>query len=317
MYLDGKFVSLLLIRMIFRRDLWWKKSYLQNDLIIVLHLQNVGRGHRGWRAILGQRSDSRVLISRGRWCRFPVSMAALPALLSRMIYVQHRRWMRPSPVLVPPLLSRSMLLLLRLRHRGHHFVEHLVGQFLHFTLLVLLLPPLLFLPHVTLDSRPLLPSPRPFPPEVAVLVTIHVVHQSLRALRSSRLTVLAPPAGAVGAIEERVRGRRRVIRSLVQGIDHHRVTARQPAAIHRLLDLPAPLIQSWTGLPDRVVSTRLQSVRLTVFAARLMSLFARIATIRHSVQGGRVKGLLLWKEGVSIHACFVGEEVGLIVGSRG
>lgn len=160
--------------------------------------------------------------------------------------------MRPSPVLVPPLLSRSMLLLLRLRHRGHHFVEHLVGQFLHFTLLVLLLPPVLFLPPVTrrhavsrrLDSRPLLPSPRPFPPEVAVLVTIHVVHQSLRALRSSRLPVLAPPAGAVGAVEERVRGRRRVIRPLVQGIDHHRVTARQPAAIHRLLDLPAPLIQS-------------------------------------------------------------------------
>lgn len=162
--------------------------------------------------------------------------------------------MRPSTVLVLPLLSRSMLLLFRLRHRGHHLVEHLIGQFLHFILLVLL-PPVLLLPGVTrchavsrrLDSNPLLSSSRPFPPEVAILVTIDVVHQSLRALRSSGPLCLpvCPSAGAVGAIEERIRGSRRVIRPFVERIDHHRMTARQSiSAIHRLLDLSVPLIQS-------------------------------------------------------------------------
>lgn len=165
--------------------------------------------------------------------------------------------MRPSTVLVLPLLSRSMLLLLRLRHRGHHFVEHLIGQFLHFILLVLLPPVLLLSPGVTrcchavsrrLDSGPLLSSPRPFPSKVAVLVTIDVVHQSLRALRSSGpifCLPVCPSAGAVGAIEERIRGSGCVIRPFVQRIDHHRVTARQSiSAIHRLLDLSVPLIQS-------------------------------------------------------------------------
>lgn len=263
--------------------------------------------------VLGQRGDSRILIRRWWRRRLPVSVTALSiilttALFRRMIRVENGRGVRSSAVLVSPSLDARLSL--RFRFRGYHLVDWLLRRLRALLLasLLLLVVILIYAVARRLDRSLGSFTSRSIPPEVAGFVALHVVDQpfcALRPLRLARLVACSPAGAAVCAIEERVRiftrvrGTRVKIQSLVRGIRQMRMAAGQRAAIHGFRYLRATPMRH-RRLAECVIPAALDTVRLTVLAARLVSRLSGVSTISDSVQRRRVQWLRL-QETVAVY----------------
>lgn len=276
-------------------------SYLQDNFIVVLYFEDIcGRRRRGM-TVLGQRGDSGILIRRWWRCWLPVSVTALSitfatALFYWVVCVENGCGMRSPAVLVSPSLDARLSLWLRLR--GYHLVDWLLRclRALLLTSLLLLAVILVYTVAGRLDRSLGSSTDRSIPSKVAAFVALYSVEQPFRTLWPlwlARLFACSSTGAAVCAIEERVRGLCVNIRSLVQGIRQMRMATGQRAAIHGVWYFRATSM-CHRCLAECVIPTCLDTVRLTVLAARLMSKLSGISSVGDSVQRRRMQWLRLF-----------------------